>query len=206
MIWVIGTRVVSKHVDFQEYYWLYPLPTAPGYSNKWLCWPGPSSDWYWAYDQCPAMGKHTHITWRSTGSICHHWMLSAPSSQQCTITYEACHLWNQPSHNQSDLIDILIDPRWPTLFIPVHTVLQLHVSAVTGDIMALILWSSPNEMVVDAWKLLCSRNEVMAGSEVSGEAPLAEPHLLSCGTCRSWITDSKHTKLFTQPSSLNQHC
>lgn len=93
------------------------------------------------------MGTHMHTAWCS-GMQCVR-PVDAPSLRR-----PAAHttLWTisclEPAFPQSkyhDVIDILIDGWWATLFIPVQTFLQLYNSFATGGYVTWIQWSSQSE-------------------------------------------------------------
>lgn len=102
--------IVSKHDDFQEYYWplpfdfhcYYPQPTAV---NGLLAWsqPGP------VLGKWPILGTNMHTAWFLACCLCDHWM---PPVVQATHWHISC-LAQPKRHN---LIYILIDVWWPTLF------------------------------------------------------------------------------------------
>lgn len=107
--------VVSKHDDFQEYYWLlpfyfhcyYPRPTAVnGFIGL--------APMRTSSGQVTNTGhKHAHSM---VPGMLFVWPLDAPSSTRYTLTHLMSGTSLRTTKKCHDLIDILIDVWWPTPF------------------------------------------------------------------------------------------
>lgn len=197
---------------------LFPLSLAMGHKSKGLYWLVPSQDLSWASDQSSVMGALMHTAWRS--GMQSVWPLDAPSLEQPAV--HATRWSTSLSYDQTQRSDWHFD--WCQM---THSVFssKLSCSSITSlqlqrfDInpveQSKWIWTC---FIHTKWEQRCcpplicvtcecswSQNEVIAGLEVFGSPPWLSPILPTSGTWRGWIIDSKH-KLFTQPSSLHQHC
>lgn len=167
------------------------------------------------------MTTHIH-TARCPGM---HWCLTTGFPQPPAASgdhYILTHLISGKGLHTSehhDLIDILIDGGWPTPFISARTFLQLR--SCWGGAVTLIQWSSQNESAHARWiknvraalqapicialECLWYHNEVIAGLRVFGGPPGWAPSPYFWHVERLNYRQQTH-KLFTQPSSLHQHC